>query len=115
MSAVWPASLPGILDGTLNVTASRTWVDDHAEVGAVRRRARFTRALERFSFLLRVSSAELSVLDTFFQTTLSNGVASFSWTHPQTGGSITVRFEDVPTKDDVTGGIWDVAIVLVEI
>ena len=63
------------------------------EAGYVNTRPRWTRA--RRSFVLTwnaLSSSGFSTLRAFFEETVRGGGDSFTWTHPVTSTSYTVRF-----------------------
>lgn len=111
----YPATLPKPLIGTLKGGLQDPWIDDPASVGSPRRRARYTRALERFSFSASASEAERVALDVFYRDTLLNGVLSFNWTHPLSGASYEVRFAGRPEPSMVQGHRYTLAFVLKEI
>lgn len=93
MSSIpWPSSLPCALSGTLKNNASDPWVSDKAETGPSRRRARFTRSLGRFDFMLSLSLDQMNELATFYEVTLTNGLQAFSWTHPTRKKTYVVQF-----------------------
>lgn len=92
MSIIFPESLPKPLADGFSEGASDPWVEDRSEVGAPRRRARFTRALAQFTFSLTLNDADLEVLKTFYNQTISFGVESFIWEHPTTNETFMVRF-----------------------
>ena len=111
----FPTSLPTPLVNSFEASATDPWVSDPAEVGSDRRRARFTRALKSFSFTLRLTDAQRATLITFYDTTLSFGVDSFTWTDPRDSSTLTVRFSQRPRETSITRNIWDVEISLMEI
>jgi hypothetical protein len=76
------------LDEETDFPAVRTQFEN----GATQSRPKFTRG--RDAFTLRwtaLAAAHLATLKAFF---LANQGAAFSWTHPQTAASHTVRFRD---------------------
>ena len=119
----WPlASLPDApLDGSFSQTPVPSFVDDRPDIGAARRRARFTRTLRRFAFRYLVTTAQKDALDTFYYTTTSGGVASFDWDHPDTGETLSVRFTadgyqiSHRTAAEQWGDLWDANIALEEV
>lgn len=119
----WPlSSLPATpLDGSYSDQPLPNFVDDPAEIGAPRRRARFTRTLRRFSFRYMLSTTQKDALETFYYTTTGGGVTSFNWTHPDTATVYAVRFASDGfriahrTGAEEVGDYWDADIALEEI
>jgi phage-related protein len=112
----WPSSLPAPLQGTLKGGHQDVFVDDNSAVGSPRRRARFTRGLKAFQFTLRLTEAERVVLqDTFYETTLNNGVRSFNWTNPLTSATYEVRFAGMPEETHLAADFYNVAVTLEQI
>lgn len=108
----FPSTLPKPAGGTFRETTKEPWVNDPSAVGSARRRARFTRALRRFAYRTIVSSAQKAILETFYDTTLSNGVLSFNWTHPVTSTSYEVVFSGRPPFSHMQGDYYSVEIGL---
>lgn len=111
----WLTTIDPALVGTIQESRVPNYVSDAGQVGAARRRARFTRTLKTFAFTIRMTNAEKLLLDTFIDTTTSGGVAAFNWTHPVTSTVYEMRFAGLPTITHVTYGVWDAAIALEEI
>lgn len=116
MAAIdFPAGLPPALVGTLQENLVPAFVNDAADVGAPRRRKRFTRTLKAFGFTLRLTDAQAATLRTFIDTTTSGGVSIFNWTHPVTSTSYEVRFGELPQVQSLTPGVWDASIALEQV
>lgn len=111
----FPESLPGPLYGTLEEPSTDPWVQDASEVGARRRRKRFTRTLRQFSFQMRLTTAQKELLLAFYDVDLDDGVNAFIWTHPESAVVYEVRFSGRPAPKNLTIGIWDVPVTLEEI
>lgn len=111
----WPTTLPSPLVGSIREGRIPAYVADKAQVGAPRRRKRFTRTLKTFAFKIRLTDAEAGYLRTFMDTTTDDGVEEFNWSHPVTAISYEVRFTNLPDIVDVTKGVWDADIELEEI
>jgi hypothetical protein len=74
-------------------TTIRQTIRDKYESGHVNTRARWTSGRKKFHVRYEYLSADdFGSLDNFFENTAKGGAVSFSWNHPQTGGSHTVRF-----------------------
>jgi hypothetical protein len=112
---IYPPSLPKPEQGSFSESRLKTWVEDVPEVGAPRRRARFSRALGKWSFSLLLTGAEKETLLDFYKTTLGNGVDSFEWTHFTTGVVYIVEFTDFPIVRHNQEDIWNVDVELTEI
>lgn len=111
----FPSTLPGPLVGTLEEAATDPWIQDSSEVGAPRRRARFTRVLRRFTFQMRLTSAQKEVLLTFYDAELTFGISTLNWVHPETLVAYEVRFSGRPAPKHMTIGVWDVDVALEEV
>lgn len=111
----YPSALPCMLSGSLSEGTSEPWVGDQGEVGAVRRRKRFTRALRSFSYSLRLSSTDKELLFAFYDQTLDDGVKEFNWTHPWTGEIYEVRFTGRPSLQHRYNRYWSVDVSIEQI
>lgn len=111
----YPTSLPAPMGGTLEEGSVDPWVQDQGEVGAPRRRKRFTRTLHQFPFKLRLTDAQKAALLAFYDDTLDDGVEIFNWTHPTTAVVYEVRFSSRPRPRHFTADLWDVDVALEEV
>ena len=98
-------------DGELEDAAVRS----PFEGGYQQTRPRYTRARRRFGVRYRLQSSDLWTLRTFELTTLRNGADSFTWTHPTTSTSYTVRLAAPIAYARAQYGIWDVSMTLEEV
>lgn len=84
------------------------------EAGYELTRPRYTRLRRifnvRYTFL---PEADKTALESFYQTV--GCYDSFTWTHPGTGESITVRFVAPPKFSEVQYGRWNVEFQLREV
>jgi len=111
----WPSSLPGPAVGTLAEGSLETKVSDQGEVGAPRRRNRFTRALARFQFEMVLTGAQKDTVLAFYDDTLTRGVEAFEWTHPSTSKTYLVVIPARPAVQHVSADVWSASIELDEI
>lgn len=111
----FPASLPCMLSGTLGESATDTWVEDQGEVGAPRRRNRFTRVLRTFTLSMRLTTDQRAILLEFYDVTLDRGVNIFNWTHPWTGETIEVRLSGRPSIQHRANKRWGTELTLQEV
>lgn len=117
MAAIdWPGSLPLPEAGALQEAYVPPFVDDQAQVGAARRRKRFTRSLRSFSMTLFLTADERDVLETFIENTTDGGTEIFNWTHPTKGTVYEVRFgATLPSYAHVQVKFWRASFSLDEV
>lgn len=112
----YPPGLPVAHVGTLEGGYNASYISDESEVGAPRRRKRFTRTLRRFSYEQGpLTDTQAATLRTFIETATDGGTLAFNWTHPITATAYEVRFVELPTMRQLTLGAWGAAITLEEI
>lgn len=111
----YPLALPAPQSGTIEDDATDPWVQDAAEVGAARRRKRFTRALGKWAFTLLLTKEEVGTLRGFYDVTLDTGVEEFNWFHPLTGIQYEVRFGGRPKIKWLYAKRYSADVVLEEI
>lgn len=87
-----------------------------AEAGYQHTRARFTRVRRSWCVSYpAIDGSDQAALATFETTTLGGGAGSFSWVHPVSGTSYTVRFTAPLKFAYITRGLWAVAFTLHEV
>lgn len=111
----YPVSLPPPRDGQFAESILETKVSDQGEVGAPRRRNRFTRSLARFSFQLVLTGAQRATLVDFYEVTLVRGVEVFNWAHPTTLQAYEMAMTSHPSIKHLTADIWTADVELEEI
>lgn len=115
MSA-WPATLPQtpLTDGYSDTLANNV-IATGMDVGPQKRRMRGTVAPRRITFQMRLTSAQVEALQTFFVTTTHYGTDSFTFPLPPTGVSTSVHFTpgSPPTMSPV--GIEGVYAISIEV
>lgn len=110
----WP-DLPGPRLNSLLDGGTDPWVGDSGEVGAARRRKRFTRSLGRWKFTLLLSKPQALSLYSFYKEDLDEGVDEFNWTSPLTGETYEVRFAKRPEFQEVDGNAYEASVELEEV
>lgn len=78
-------------------------------------RPKFTRARRQFGLRYRLEATDLATLRTFETTTLVNGADSFSWTHPLTAVTYTVRLVEPIRYARTSPAITEVSFTLREV
>lgn len=95
--AAWPVTLPtapnqdGFQESPPN-NVIRTAMD----VGLAKLRRRSTSAPRIITCSYDLTQTQVGYLDAFYVSTTYGGTDPFTWTHPRTGSSLTVRFAAPP-------------------
>jgi hypothetical protein len=96
--AAWPDTLPtapnqdGFQEDPPN-NLIRTAMD----IGLAKLRRRSTSAPRFITCAYDLTKAQVGYLETFYITTTYDGADPFTWTHPRTAGTLTVRFAAPPS------------------
>lgn len=86
------------------------------ENGVEQTRRRFTRQRKDYTLRwTRMSAADKSTFDTFFDTTTAAGALSFNWTHPITSVTKECRFVGPPRRVAVDQGWYSVECQIREV
>lgn len=83
------------------------------EAGYVQSRAQWTRSRKIFELSwANMTNSDKETLETYFDNNLGS---TFSWTHPYTDTTYTVRFaEDQISAEYIHVGYWNVEVILEE-
>ena len=85
------------------------------EGGYQNTRQRFTRIRRNFEIkYTNLSTSEKGTLDAFIDT-VKGGADSFTWTHPMTSTSYTVRFQTTIKFSPTHENKWDAEFTLIEL
>lgn len=98
--ATWPASLPQtlLLEG-LTRKRQPGRVRSEMDSGPPKQRSRFTATAKHFDAVqLNMTGAQLTTFYTFYEDTLGQGAAGFTWIDPITDASATLRFKGEPQE-----------------
>jgi phage-related protein len=98
-------------DGTLDDAAIRS---DYT-AGYEQARPKFTRAQRSFGVRYTLDNTDTATLRSFELTTLANGADSFTWTHPISATTYTVRLTAPIRYIRQLPGITDVQFVVREV
>lgn len=100
----WPISLQQKLNAdSFQMKYGKTALRTDMEVGPAKVRSRFTDAVDLYTCSVLLDMTEKTTFDTFFKTTLNNGINSFLFNDPFTGSPATFRFSDEPTLRPLGG------------
>jgi len=85
------------------------------EAGYEQTRPRFTRMRKTFTLKYELmSSTDKEAVENFY-IQQKGGAGSFSWTHPLTNNTHTVRFAEPPKFENVVRDFWNITIKLREV
>jgi len=91
--AAWPVSLPqSPLVNGYSEQMPKMGLRSSMDAGPAKQRRRFTAAVIPIGVRMALTNAQVETLVTFWDTTTSGGVLSFTWLHPRTGSAVTMRF-----------------------
>ena len=110
--AVFPTSLPAPALNTLRETPPKHTIRSQMDKGPEKIRRRTTANVRMLSFTLRLTPAQLQILDDFFVDDVFSGADEFDYTHPRTGDAVTARFASEPSYSEQEGVIYNVEISL---
>lgn len=114
----WPVGLPNDLFTSLQVKAQDAVLRTSMDAGPPTTRNRFTAVYKNLTGQMNLTGAQVSTLETFYATTLSNGALSFNWTDPRSDASVTMKFAEPPGYSGLTGSdvandrLWSVSLSL---
>jgi len=111
---MWPATLPQApLAQGFAERAPNTVIRTAMEAGPDKVRRRFTAGVRQIDCQLRLTPAQVTALDAFFEDTLAGGALAFDWAHPRSGEAATLRFVEPPSYAPVARGrLWQAQLRL---
>lgn len=92
----WPSDLPSSFLAGVSVTDDESRLTTQMDAGPSTVRNRFTAITQTIKGGMILTGAEMVIFDTFLRTTLQHGALAFTWTHPVTGESASMRFKKKP-------------------
>ncbi|MCI0557370.1 MAG: hypothetical protein MN733_02665, partial [Nitrososphaera sp.] len=116
--AVWPAELPQspLLEGLSfgRVNNKVTFIVEGGNES--KERKRFTGKRRVIPVQLLLTQEQKDIFDTFYDTTLDDGVQFFTWKDFETGDvNVTYKFEDPQPTAEFTGVSWRVQMMLLRV
>lgn len=116
--AEWPATLPAdfLVDGFVE-TAPDNVIASQPDVGPPKTRRRQTAAMRRVEGVVKMTTAQVAIHDTFFTTTLFDGADPFDWTDPRSGANVSFLYfpHSPPVYAPAGGDNWQVTIKLMRL
>lgn len=112
MAAIdWPNNIPDKpLVDSFAETPPRDVVRTQMDAGPAKMRPRSTSGVRNLNVTFMMNETELSNLDTFYETTTSQGTARFDFSHPRTGTTVEMRFVERPTYRLVSDDDYEVRV-----
>jgi hypothetical protein len=109
----WPNTLPAApLLEAFHETPPDTTLRTPMEQGPAKLRQRTTAGARLLTVTYLLSRTQVETLETFYTATLQGGSASFTYTHPRTGTTVSCRFTRPPEYGAVNGSFFKVALTL---
>ena len=103
----WPPTLPQKQFLGLRDERQSGRLRTSMDTGPAKQRRRFTAATRNIGVPIVLDGAQRQTFDTFFITTLEEGVLSFDWEDPVDDTTISMRFISFPPFELISGGIPD--------
>lgn len=112
--AVWPATLPAPMINSLSTAPANNALVTGMDKGPKKTRRRTTANTKPIAFTLALTSAQVDILESFFNNDTFSGTIPFTFTHPRTGETVSASFEgQPPTSGEQEGLIFPTAVSLV--
>jgi len=116
MASLWSAVSPALPTSYLVGTFTRGFRDSvvrfETDRGPAPTRQRFAVGVRPESGAMLMTTAQLSALRTFYETTLAGGALSFEMFDPLGGAARLVRFAEPPAPEELRPGYWRVSLAL---
>ncbi len=113
--ATWPATLPQEpMEQGYNEVAPDNILRTQMDVGPAKLRRRTLSNTRPVTISLRLSAAQIEILDAFYMTDLVSGSQTIQWVHPRTGVSKDLRFTAPPQYLESSDG-WYTATCQLEV
>lgn len=98
MAIDWPSALPDCPQTWSQVDLPNVIRSD-VDIGVAKVRRRYTRTRSQFAVSLTLPKAQFDAFETFYRTTLKDGLLTFNYKHPYTGVVMECRFLEPPGID----------------
>jgi len=111
---VWPTELPQqLFVNGYSQSFAETTIKSDMDAGPAKVRRRFTAGIEPISGKMVMTAAQLTMLETFYNTTLLGGSLRFSWTKPPAHtAACEMRFTESPSWTAVEPEVYEVSLSL---
>lgn len=107
MPIEWPSDLPdAVLEDGYAESMADNMIRSPMDVGPPKVRRRGTSAPRAIALRQLLTTAQVANLETFYYSTTSGGSLAFTWEHPRTGSSSSMRFTGPPAISPAGPGRW---------
>jgi len=107
--ATWPSGLQQKLNvNDFALSGEDTTIRTNMQYGPAKVRSRYTDAIDNVSCSINIDITEYNTLESFYKTTLGNGVLPFDFLHPITQTVTAVRFVGPPKYAPLGGRVFRV-------
>lgn len=108
----WPPELPPPALNTLKEQPPKNTIRSPMDKGPPKMRRRTTANVRPISFTLKLTKAQVQILDDFFNEETYSGSIEFDYEHPRTLESVTATFASEPDYGEASGMIYNCGIAL---
>ena len=110
--AVWPATLQQKLNTeSFSEKFGETLLRSDMDIGPAKVRRRFTKGVDEISCSINLDFDEYDDFSVFFKTTVNGGATPFTFIHPISGLTVSVRFKEPPTISPLGGRKFRVSML----
>lgn len=112
--ATWPNTLPQyVLQNGFQESIQDQTLESQMDSGPAKIRRRFTQPLRKITAQMLLTASQRDTFEYFWGTTLQGGSLTFTWVHPITQSSATMRFRNpAPSYSAMGGNSYQVNFVL---
>lgn len=101
--ASWPNTLPACPEWQYSENYQDGRIRSDMDAGPAKLRRRFTVVVQNFSLQIKLTSAQVDTIISFYDNTLEMGTATFKWFHPRTQDPASCRFVSRPAISGMDG------------
>lgn len=110
--ATWPETLPPPALNTFKEAPPNNSIRSQTDKGPAKVRRRTTANTRPLSFALKLTKAQVEIIDYFYDVTTYSGTDEFYFTHPRTEKTVSCRFVSPPSYDEQEAVIYNVNVSL---
>lgn len=110
MAVTFPVALQTLLnEAEFGFGFGDTTVTSSVDVGQAKKRSRYTKGIDEVKASIDLHKDDFELLETFYKTSLGNGVLTFNYNHPITGALTEFRFKEPPSLVPMGGEYFRVS------
>lgn len=113
MAQTWPGTLPQyFLKGSYMESPKQQFISSSGDLGRTRRRRRFTAEIKDVNGTMRMTRAQITILEEFYYNTCLGGTDSFEIIDPFSMITNEYNFVKFPSYRHIGGDLFDVVFTL---